>query len=103
MGVWKESIGACIEVLPALVTATKQNLPGSGNGVPSSTLQGLAREVDEVLQMLQSRDGLDGAVLSAVQGFSEDLRTSSHRRGPSSGIGTRLRRVSFTSEIIELE
>jgi hypothetical protein len=103
MGAWKEGIGACIEVLPALVTATKQNLPGSENGVPSSTLQGLAREVDEVLQMLQSRDGLDGAVLSAVQGFSEDIRTSRHRRGPSSGIGTRQRRVSFVSEIIEYE
>jgi len=63
----------CLEILPALVAATKQNLPGPDNGVQSLEMRALARDVDRVLRGLQKHDGLDGTVLSAVQGFSADL------------------------------
>ena len=64
----------CLEVLPALVTATKQHLPGSGNGVASLELQDLSRYVCLVLQELEKHDGLNGNVLSVVRSFSGHLK-----------------------------
>lgn len=61
----------CLEILPALVTATKQNLPDSG--VASLELRGLALDVNRVLRKLQMHDYVDGVVLSAVQSFSDGL------------------------------
>jgi len=62
-----------LEILPALVTATKQKLPRSGDGVAPSKLEGLARYVRWVSQRLEALESLDGNILSAVQSFSNDL------------------------------
>ena len=61
------------EVLSALVTATKQNLPGSNHGVASLELQHLAMYVSRVSEILRIHSP-DGNVLSAVQSFSDDLK-----------------------------
>ncbi|KAG0699176.1 hypothetical protein DFH29DRAFT_62225 [Suillus ampliporus] len=71
------------ETLPALVTATRQNLRGSDDGVPSAEVVYLADRVHRVLVELQDRqatlangqeDALVDAALSSVQGLHDDLR-----------------------------
>ena len=64
----------CLEILPALVAATKQNLSGPDHGVASSKLKLLATHVGCISQGLQTHVGLDANVLSTVQNFSHDLK-----------------------------
>jgi len=65
-----------LEILPALVTTTKQRLLRSDDGVASSELEDLSGRVGWVLLCLRNGafEGLDGNILSVVQSFSDDLK-----------------------------
>ncbi|KAG1737788.1 hypothetical protein EDB19DRAFT_1716631 [Suillus lakei] len=76
-------VGDYVKALPALVTGTRQDLPGWGNSVPNKELAELAKHVHDILESLQKEQayhvnrGLDQAIfdaaLSSVQGLYDDL------------------------------
>jgi hypothetical protein len=76
----KEDMDTCFELLPDLVSATRQNLPDSDNGESHRELQDLAGDVHLVFGKLQKRRAALGqadcqvdAALPAVQGLYDDL------------------------------
>ena len=68
------SMQECVEALPALVTATRKNLPNPESGVASTELTDLARYVNWVLEKLrQERPEVARVALPSVQCLSDDL------------------------------
>jgi hypothetical protein len=79
------SMHECVEALPALVTATRKNLPDPDNGVASTELADLTRYVSWVLEkLLQERPEVASVALPSVQGLYDYLRRIiAHTRAPS--------------------
>ena len=80
-GMWSilvedEDLHDCLEILPALATATKQNLQGSNNCLVQ--LWHLPLYLASILDKLQDHDGLDGNILSAVESLIDDLERMLH-------------------------
>jgi len=72
-----------LEILPVLVTTTKQRLPRSDDGFARSELVAIANYVGRVLPGLQALEDLDGNILSTVQSFSNDLTRMVSTQTPS--------------------
>jgi len=68
------SMQECVGALPALVTATRKNLPEPGNGFASTELADLNMHVSWVLdKLLQERPEVASVALPSVQCLSDDL------------------------------
>lgn len=77
------SMQECVDALPALVTATRKNLPDPDSDVASGELADLTRYVNWVLEKLrQERPEVASVALPSVQGLSDDLRRIAHTRTP---------------------
>ncbi|KAG1744827.1 hypothetical protein EDB19DRAFT_1826961 [Suillus lakei] len=73
----QDSNGNYIDAVPALVTATRLNLPSPDNGAPREWLAGLTEEVHGALAKLQERqatfvnDGAQAAVDTAISSVQD--------------------------------